>query len=108
MHPSDERYARLRAAHVAEVRRALRRHAGLCAASHESAAIIRGLPVYAIPAKAQLTRLEGHRRNGRVRAVAAELSLDEVRVVDGIPVTSLARTAVDVARARPFVPALVT
>jgi very-short-patch-repair endonuclease len=108
MHPQDEHYARLRAAHLDEVRRALRRHAGRCVASHESAAIADGLPVFAIPSKAQLTRIDGHRRNGRVRAVAAELPPQDIRMAGDVPATSLARTAVDIARVRPFMHALVT
>jgi len=67
-----------------------------------------GLPVFAIPAKAQLTRLDGGRRNGRVRAVTARLSPQDICLVDGVPVTSAARTVVDIARARPFTHALVT
>jgi very-short-patch-repair endonuclease len=108
MHPQEQYFARLRAAHLAEVRRALERHAGHCVASHESAAILYGLPVFAIPAKAQLTRIEGHRRNGRVRAVAAALQRQDVCVVDGVPVTSMPRAVIDIARARRFAAALVT
>jgi hypothetical protein len=108
MHPNEERYARLRAEHFDEVRRAIRRHRGQCMAACESAAIVMGIPVFAIPAKAQLTRIDGARRNGRVRAVAGRLSPEDICMVDGVPVTSAARTVVDIARVRPFAQALVT
>lgn len=101
-------YEQRRQAHLDEVRRAAHRHAGVCAASHESAAIAWGLLVFKVPEQAQLTRIGGHRRNERTRAVCAEVTPDDLCMVGDLLVTRMARTVVDIARARRFVPALVT
>jgi hypothetical protein len=103
-----DRFALARERHIAEVKRAMASHLGRCAASHESVAIVEGLPVFAIPDKPQLTRIDGRRRNGTARAVTAALHPDDVWVVRGIPVTSPARTVVDIARMRQFHEAMVT
>ena len=108
VHPSLAEWERRRAEHLAEVRRAVGRHRGTVAVSHESAALLLSLPVYAHPPKAQLTRTSGSRRAGRVHVAIADLPDDHLRVSDGLVLTSPARTAVDIARARGFIAGLVT
>jgi hypothetical protein len=79
-----------------------------CAASHESAAIARGLPVLSIPSYVILTRTSGAWRSGnRVRVRIAPLEAHEVSEVDGIPCTIPERTYVDIARTLPFRDAVV-
>lgn len=79
--------------------------------SHRSAAVVHALPLLADPpTRVEVTRpsARGGRDRGRVHAVAAPLVPGEVLLVDGLRVTSLARTVVDVARTRPFVEAVAT
>ncbi len=69
--------------------------------SHQSAAILLGLPYAGQPPnRVHVTRLTGS--NGRSRGCLtvhkALLSPDEITDVGGVPVTTLARTAVDLAR----------
>ena len=105
----DDRYAAARRAHLLTARRALRRHAGSCALSDETAAIALRLPTYRMPAKVQLTRAGGSRRTaGRTDVAVADLPTDQVVLIHGVAVTSPARTVVDIARKRPFLEALVT
>lgn len=73
--------------------------------SHRSAALIHGLPTLASP----LTLVEvirtfgGHgNKSAHVHARAASLTSEEVVFVDGLPVTSLLRTVVDLACTVPF------
>ncbi|SDD87169.1 hypothetical protein [Auraticoccus monumenti] len=71
------------------------------AVSHTSAAVLHGLPVpYASLATVDLTRdpATTGRSRGAVHTVAAPLPDDHVTEIDGLPVTTLARTVVDVAR----------
>ena len=105
----DDEFARARRAHVEQARRALKRHAGQVVLSGETAAIALNLPTYRIPLKPQLTRTTGSRRSrGRTDVSVAELPAGSVVMHDGMPVTSMARTVVDIARTRPFLEALVT
>lgn len=73
--------------------------------SHASAAVLFGLPTWSVPLRrVHLTR---HQRTGgrvgrTVHLHAAPLAPDEIVEVDGIAVTSPARTVVDLARALPF------
>ena len=77
------------------------------AISHESAAIVWGLPTYDVPAAVSATRSRGRPvRTCDLALYVAGLRPWDVKVVDGCPVTSLERTAVDVARRRPFLHAL--
>src|SRR3954462_3031175 len=88
--------------HLQAARRALRRHAGVCVLSHETAAIAHQLPVYRVPAKVRLTRAEGSRRTaGRTDVFVAALpSGHVVRVpaLGDVLLTSMARTVIDIAR----------
>ena len=84
--------------HRINLDRLLHRFPG-CVASHESAGVVRGLPLLAVPAFAVATRARGAWRggmDGRIRI--APLPPDHVAEVGGTPVTSLTRTAVDIAR----------
>lgn len=73
--------------------------------SHLSAAVLYGLPVP--PGRLELVQVtrpwagSGQRR-GHVHLYAAPLAADEISEVDGLPVTSLARTVVDLGRTLPF------
>jgi very-short-patch-repair endonuclease len=68
--------------------------------SHESAAVLHGLPTRTTPATATLT-LVPTAPIGRSGAVLHRAALDRVEIADwhGIPVTSVARTVLDIARA---------
>ena len=73
--------------------------------SHASAALLHGLPVrHGDAERVQITRLgPAHGRRRRLVALhAAPLAKDEVTLIDGIPVTSLARTVADLARTASF------
>lgn len=80
--------------------------------SHASAAIVHGLPVWGLPLDVvhvtRARRRSGGRRGSRVHVHSAPLEPDEIVVVGGIVVTSVARTLVDLARQVPFEPAVVT
>jgi hypothetical protein len=83
--------------------------------SHVSAAVVHGLPLWFPPAHpgpldrvhATRDRRSGARRSSVVHLHAAALEADEVVMVDGLLVTSVARTVTDVARFLPFESALV-
>lgn len=70
-----------------------------CVVSGRSGAILHGLPTYAIPARPELTRADATlgRRN-RVHLHGATLAPSEVTTWFGAPVTTLARTLVDLGR----------
>jgi hypothetical protein len=73
--------------------------------SHVSAAVLHGLAVWAVPLDhVHVTRPE--RSSGRIGSVVhrhvAPLDPTEVTVIDGVLVTSLARTVVDITRGVPF------
>jgi len=80
-------------------------------ASHISAAVIHGLPTWSVPLdRVHVTRhrRSGGRRHRLVHVRTAQLHPDEVVQVSGIPVTSVARTIVDLARITSFESAVVT
>ncbi|MEH3154597.1 MAG: hypothetical protein PGN29_04380 [Gordonia paraffinivorans] len=80
------------------------------AASHHSAAALHRVPVLGLPDDIHFTadRHSGGRREGRAFFLhASPLPPDEVTVVDGVITTTLARTAMDVARTGSFTEALV-
>lgn len=73
--------------------------------SHASAAALLGLPIQdAWLTRVTVTRASGvHGRTSRgVRLTVGELPPEDVHVIDGMPVTTPARTAVDLARELPF------
>jgi predicted transcriptional regulator of viral defense system len=79
-------------------------------ASHESAAWIHGVDLLARPdrdpaaSNVTLTRAPGHNRSGRpgVKVRSAELPADHVTIEYGMPVTTVARTIVDLGRSLAF------
>lgn len=79
-------------------------------ASHESAAWIHGVELLGAPgghpaaSQVTLTRPPGHNRSGRagVRVHSAQLPAHHVTVEYGMPVTTVARTIVDLARSLEF------
>lgn len=78
--------------------------------SHVSAAVLYGLPVWGVPlgrVHATRGRRSGGRASDRVCVHTAPLRPDELTVIEGIAVTSLARTVVDIARRMPFEQAVV-
>ena len=97
--------------HVRLARATVRIAAPTAVVSHLSAAVLHGLPVLTTSlARVQLTRadISGGKNRGGIHLYATPLASDEVAVVDGIRVTSLARTIVDVARTLPFEQAVLT
>lgn len=78
------------------------------AASHEDAAVVHGLALLERPRPEVHTITVppsptlGRRRRAAVQVHTAALPAGHVRVRDGIPVTSVARTVVDLARTLPF------
>jgi hypothetical protein len=99
-----------RARHLLVVRATL---AGLrtpAVVSHSSAAALHGLPLWGVPLnQVHVTRRPPARTDSdtRLRSHAARLPDEDVVHVGSIPVTSVARTVVDLARVLPFAPALV-
>jgi hypothetical protein len=96
--------------HVLRVRAEMAHLAGGAVVSHASAAVLHGLPVWAIPLdRVHVTRARrsGGRARGQVHVHTAPLATHEVDVVAGLPVTSVARTVVDLARTTPYEPAVV-
>jgi hypothetical protein len=78
--------------------------------SHSSAAALHGLPLWGLPLRQVHVTREPPARSGderRLRSHVARLGGDDVVLVGATPVTSVARTVVDLARSLPFEPALV-
>jgi len=76
--------------------------------SHESAAVVYGFPLYRMPAAVKTTRTSGRgARTSDVHVHVAQLRPQDIRVVQGIRVTSGARSVVDIARRVPFLEGLV-
>jgi hypothetical protein len=78
------------------------------ALSHESAAIVAGIPTYDVPAAVKVTRTRGRAvRTSDLHVYRADLRPWDRDFVDGAPITAFARTAVDLGRHLEFGPALV-
>lgn len=77
--------------------------------SHQSAAVLHGLPLWDVPLdRVHVTRPGGWNDVSRVlRVHVAQLRDDEVVMVDGVEVTSPVRTALDLARSLPLEAAVV-
>jgi hypothetical protein len=78
--------------------------------SHVSAAVLYGLPTWGVPldrVHATRARRSGGRRGRVVHLHAAPLEPGEIVLVEGVPVTSPARTVLDIARSAPFQQAVV-
>ncbi len=80
-------------------------------ASHVTAAMLHGLPVWRIPLRrVHVTRRSGRsgsRANNRVHVHAAPLTSDEICQLAGMTVTTVDRTVTDLARTVPFEEAVV-
>lgn len=97
------RHALLVAATLADLRRP-------AVVSHQSAAVLLGLPLWGAPLdKVHVTRHPpaSSQTAGPLRSHVARLRDDEVTTVAGVQVTDVARTALDLARSLPFEPAVV-
>lgn len=104
--PPDDAAAR----HLLAIRAALPRLAADTVVSHASAAVLHGLPLWAVRldrVHATRDRPSGARRSGVLHLHAAALEPDEVVLVDGLLVTSVARTLADLGREFAFEVALV-
>jgi predicted transcriptional regulator of viral defense system len=94
--------------HALRVAAALLPARALASASHESAALLHGLDLLERPPESLVTltrppHLRGSRASGNdLKVHAARLSARHVTKHYGLPVTSVARTVVDLARALPF------
>ncbi len=93
---------------IEQHRRLIRATLPVCApdsvVSHRSAAVLWGLPLESPPDRVEITRMptNGGQDRGCVHLRIARLDPSELTVVDGLPVTTLARTVVDLARALPL------
>ncbi|NLV78401.1 MAG: hypothetical protein GXY65_03485 [Rhodococcus sp.] len=89
------------------VHRVWARHVGstlgpAAAISHVSAAILHGAPAWNVPLdRVHVSRPHGWRLTKSLHAHAARWSDGDIVTVDGVPVTSPARTVADVARSQP-------
>lgn len=97
--------------HMLHVRSALEQLSDQAVVSHLSAAVLHGLPVWGLATdRVHVTRpgrCRGGRRGGLVHVRTNTLGPAEVCTLHGVPVTSLERTVVDVARSVPFTQAVV-
>jgi len=103
--PADPRLGRPEHRHLLQIAATVPRVASDAVVSYQSAAVLYGLPVWHL----ELTRVHVTRagRSGALRSTwlevhAAPLEDDEIGEVDGLAVTSIARTLIDVARAVAF------
>jgi hypothetical protein len=96
--------------HRLEIAAAVEHLAAAAVVSHASGAVLHGLPLWAVPfgrVHVSRHRASGGRLGRRVHVHTAPLSADEIALVDGVPVTSVARTVVDIARTVAFEQAVV-
>ena len=78
-------------------------------ASHVSAAVLHGLPTWALRldrAHVTFARRTGGRRDDRLYVHTAPVGPDEAVVIDGLRVTTVARTVADIARTVELAPAV--
>lgn len=106
-HPaSDGHYwRRLRSDHLKALTALLTPDA---AAGLRTGALLRGLPVSAIPARPEVIRPPHSARLMKTRTVCTPLTADEIDTVRGIPTTTLIRTCVDLALDLPVPESLIT
>ncbi|MCW2721515.1 MAG: hypothetical protein JWR81_5337 [Pseudonocardia sp.] len=106
----DPRLEDVFARHVLLVRATVRKVAPDAVASHASAAVLHGLPLWRTALdRVHVTkdRRSGGRRTSLLHVHVAALDGDEIVEVDGVAVTSVARTVADLARSESFEQALV-
>ncbi|MDT7621951.1 MAG: hypothetical protein QOF99_2852 [Pseudonocardiales bacterium] len=102
---ADPRLTDAASRHALLVAAALADRAPGAAVSHGSAAVLYGLPLWAVPLRrVHVTRAQpsGGRIGRTVHLHTAPLDVGDLRVVDGVVLTSPARTVVDLARTVPF------
>ena len=102
----DDRLREREARHALTVRAAVAQLPTESVVSHSSAAVLHGLPVWNIPLnRVHVTRDRssggGHRRSD-LHVHHTPLQPDEITVVDGVALTTPARTLADLARGTPF------
>lgn len=110
VNPEDERLREPAARHALLVQATMPRLAPGAVVSHVSAAVLHGLPVWSVPLRrVHVTRdaSAGGRVSGQLHRHVAPLPECEVVDLQGLPVTSLCRTVVDLARTVPFEQAVV-
>jgi hypothetical protein len=96
--------------HALQIAAAMGELAGDAVVSHTSAAVLHGLRLWGVPlGRVHVTRRRagGGRRGALVHVHVASLDPAEITAIAGMPVTSLARTAADLARMLPFEQAVV-
>lgn len=97
--------------HRVQVRAVLRRAHPATVATHVSAAVERGAPIWGIPLdEVHVTRTDGKpgRREAGVVHHCGELDAGDVETVNGIPISPAARCAVEVCSIATVEPALIT
>lgn len=102
-------YEQQREEHLERVRRIAETLPPDAAISHESAAAVRGVKLYQLPWAVGVTRREGQHgfKTSDLHLRCVQLRPRDMTVVDGIRVTSLARTTLDLTRRLPFLQGLV-
>jgi len=103
--PADPRLRRPEERHRLQVAAAVPRLAADAVVSHQSAALLHGLPVWNLPlARVHVTRSRrtSGLRTTRLHVHTAPLQADEIVVVEGVAMTAVARAVVDVARTAGF------
>jgi hypothetical protein len=106
---ADERMHTREARHALAARAAILQLAPGAVASHVSAAVLHALPVWGMRLdRVHVTRdgTSGVHRRRSLHVHVTPLAAEEVTVVDGVAVTTVARTVADLARAEPFAPAV--
>ena len=96
--------------HRAQIRAAVAQLGTGAVVSHVSAAVLHGWTPWSIPLdQVRVTRARrgGGRSNGALHMRTAPLGPQELDLIEGIAVTSAARTVIDVARSEPFEQAVV-
>jgi hypothetical protein len=99
----------LHARHRLLIRAALGELAPAAVASHVSAAVLHGLPTWALRldrAHVTFARRSGGRRDDRLYVHTAPVRPDEIVVIDDKRLTTAARAVVDIARTAEFAPAV--
>jgi hypothetical protein len=107
--PADPRLRRAEDRHRLRVVAATGRMAADAVISHQSAAVLHGLPVWNLPlshVQATRSRRSSGLRTGQLHVHPAPLETGEIAVVDGVAVTAVARTAADIARTAGFAEAV--
>lgn len=106
----DDALERPEDVHRALIAATLTKFGGPAVVSHVSAAVLHGLRIWDLPLdRVHVTRdgRRGGRVSGRLHLHCSPLSDEEVVDVDGVAVTSLARTVIDMALTVPFERAVV-